>query len=80
MSLRQCVILVETCVVVQCSVDHSIAGRCGITGVLVCRWKETSPLYISREKPYNGFSPLSKRETYMPGSPNWVSFPMWPYP
>jgi hypothetical protein len=59
--------------------DRSIAGRCVITtGVFVSGWKETSPFYISREKPYNGISSSPKRErereSYLPRSMNWVMF------
>jgi hypothetical protein len=51
-------ILVQACPLVQCSVDRSIAKRRVTTGVLMSSWKETSPFYISREKPYSRISSL----------------------
>ena len=51
-------ILVQACALVQCSVDRSIAKRRVTTGVLMSSWKETSPFYISREKPYSRISSL----------------------
>jgi hypothetical protein len=51
MSLRQWVsgfILVQACTLAQCSVDHSIIGRCLTTCVLMCQERRPYPL-ISQE-------------------------------
>jgi hypothetical protein len=68
MGLRQWVILVQACALVQCSADRSIAGDV-LQLVCSCLKKEGPPFYSSMVELYNGdLNSTGRSSTYYP----WV--------
>lgn len=49
MCLRQWVILVQACTLVQCNADHSIIGRRVTIGVLACEESGSPPLLYLKQ-------------------------------
>jgi hypothetical protein len=78
MVLRQWVILVQACALVQYSAHRSIAEKRVTTSVLVCRSKEEPLPFITQERSLivESLPHWRERESYSPGPTNWAPFPV----